>query len=146
MAFQPGGTNYWKISFIPYGFLILTPVFATVQLSFLNKGMEEGSAVVALPVYDAIFIIMIVAWAGVFFDEFHEMSPDRLALFFLGIAITIVGVGILAQHPDPKSNPVRKQDNPASKQEPRLAVKVVPPDSQPTGWNAAGGNPEHFGE
>lgn len=83
----------------------------TYTVSYVSKGLEQFDAVFYLPIYNAFligrvslhaqfvgfcltnpFLVLGIVCGAVYFNESRDQTPTQLALFSIGVAITIGGV------------------------------------------------------
>ena len=65
---------------------------APSQVAVLNIALKAHPATFVIPVYLSTMTVSMAAVGGIIFDEFVRMSSWRVALFSVGLSVTIVGV------------------------------------------------------
>jgi len=76
-------------------------IFAAVLLSIvmlrsINTGLQEGDALVVVPMYYSLGMLFQIVVAGVFFDEFDAFSGTGQALVFSsGVSVLLLCIGAL---------------------------------------------------
>lgn len=76
----------------PYYSLLLVILMAFGMISFISQGLEHSVAVLFLPVYNCLFIVLSSVMGGVFFQEFDHLSSLGVTLFPTGIVVIVVGI------------------------------------------------------
>lgn len=91
--------HQWQPEFASWFFCCVLVAFSVTSLSqihFLNRGMQNGDAVIVLPLYMAMSTTGQIVGGGIFFDEFRELSLVDVLCFLPGITIVICGALALA--------------------------------------------------
>ncbi|KAH9261381.1 hypothetical protein BASA81_000013 [Batrachochytrium salamandrivorans] len=76
----------------PYYSLLVIIIMAFGMISFISQGLEHSVAVLFLPVYNCLFIILSSVLGGLFFQEFDTLGSTGLILFPLGISVIVMGI------------------------------------------------------
>lgn len=69
--------------------------FAPLQLYLLNIALARSPVSYAVPLYESLHIILAVAAGATLFLEFMDLSSGRVAGFAIGVATTLLGLGLL---------------------------------------------------
>jgi hypothetical protein len=80
----------------PYYHLFAVILMAVGMISFINQGLERFPAVTFLPLYNCLFIILSTLFGALFFREFDTFGPTAVALFTLGVIITVSGIALIS--------------------------------------------------
>jgi hypothetical protein len=80
----------------PYYHLMLVVAFCTVQISFINQGLKRFTAVVYIPLYNCMFILLSGTMGAITYQEFNSFSTADFLVFFSGVVITVIGILVLA--------------------------------------------------
>lgn len=89
----------WEPEFLSwfFGFLLIGfSLTSLMQIHFLNMGMQNGDAVIVLPLYMAMSTSGQIVGGGIFFNEFRELGVGDALFFLPGIACVILGALALA--------------------------------------------------
>eukprot|EP00658_Telonema_sp_P-2_P036166 TRINITY_DN26213_c0_g1_i1.p1 TRINITY_DN26213_c0_g1~~TRINITY_DN26213_c0_g1_i1.p1 ORF type:complete len:545 (-),score=93.48 TRINITY_DN26213_c0_g1_i1:96-1730(-) len=79
-------------------FLVPFALCLWLQITFLNIGLKiYPDALFVLPVYQSFWIVFGIASGLIFYQEYKDLTPFGYAMFFLGVAISLVGVAILSK-------------------------------------------------
>ncbi|KAF0698823.1 Aste57867_10572 [Aphanomyces stellatus] len=91
-------------------YLIALAMFACIflQIHWLAQGLEHFDAVFIVPIFQCVFISISIVGGAVYFDEFAGMSTLTIAMFLVGVLITLTGVGILSQRDMTSLKPKQK--------------------------------------
>ncbi len=87
--------NPWT-TLIPYLQIIFCIFGAVLMISYINQGLGNFDAVVFLPLYNCLYIVLSSTYGGIFYIEFGGMTQLGLILFSVGIITTFIGVGLLS--------------------------------------------------
>lgn len=87
--------NPWT-TLIPYLQIIFCIFGAVLMISYINQGLGNFDAVVFLPLYNCLYIVLSSTYGGIFYIEFGGMTQLGLILFSIGIVTTFIGVGLLS--------------------------------------------------
>jgi multidrug transporter EmrE-like cation transporter len=69
---------------------------APLQLYLLNSTLASSPVSYAVPLYQALLIMLTAAAGGIFFREFAHISAQNGALFLLGVATAMGGLAMLS--------------------------------------------------
>lgn len=96
----------------PASFAIVSVFVAMAgsNVHFLNMGLRSGDALVVVPVYYTLNLVLCAVSGIVYFNELSKFDPLQAALFLVGIAITCTGVFVLAYRPEPQAGEVEEDD------------------------------------
>jgi len=86
--------RYWE-SWPPYISMFLSIAFAVGQISYLNKGLKEWTAVKVLPVYYSSLIFFSTSYGLIFYKEYEEQSLVHNLIFGCAVMIIVFGVLLL---------------------------------------------------
>ncbi len=92
---REGVRSVWKGPY-PYFFLVIVIFLAIQQITWLNKGLAQYDAVLALPLYNACYMILSTTYGGIYYKEFTNFSVTQSILFPFGILLTVAGILTLA--------------------------------------------------
>lgn len=92
---EDGVRSVWKGPY-PYFFLIIVVFLAIQQITWLNKGLAQYDAVLALPLYNACYMILSTTLGAIYYNEFENFSAVQAVFFPLGILMTVAGILTLA--------------------------------------------------
>jgi hypothetical protein len=106
----------------PYYNLILALVFSTLQLANINQGMRRYSAIMYLPLYNCMYILLAGFMGALMYREFDKYSTLQWVLFPIGVLITMCGILIMTQkEPGAKETEQRIAPAPLASVSPALA-------------------------
>jgi hypothetical protein len=83
---------YWGT----YMLFFLLGAFLFLQVKFLNMGLVRANALLVVPVYQVSWVFANATVGMVYWRDFEHMDSLDTALFFVGIAIAVYGVYLLA--------------------------------------------------
>lgn len=94
-AFQKRGMFlvHWQAYLVIFA-LVACIVF---QIKWLNDGLLRFDATFEVPIFQAFWVLLSVISGLIFYNEYRSMTTLQLALFFVGVAITISGVILLSR-------------------------------------------------
>ncbi|KAF9954425.1 NIPA-like protein 3 [Mortierella alpina] len=84
-------------SFLAWVILIVTVVTAVSQVYWINMGLKKYDALLQVPVFFTIWVLLDIIGGGVYYNEFEHFSAKQYVLFCLGVLIVFIGVGMLAK-------------------------------------------------
>ncbi|EQC32171.1 hypothetical protein SDRG_10365 [Saprolegnia diclina VS20] len=84
-------------TFGTYAIAFLMLLCVLLQIHWLAQGLETSDAVFVIPIFQCFFISVSILGGAVYFNEFATMSVLQLAMFFLGVTITLGGVLVLSK-------------------------------------------------
>ena len=90
-----GAGSPWR-QLPPYLALVGLVVTAPLQLYLLDTALTGSAVSYAVPVYQALLILLTTVLGGVFFGEFDTMSPTGLLIFGAGVATAATGLAVLS--------------------------------------------------
>ncbi|KAI8354274.1 magnesium transporter NIPA-domain-containing protein [Mortierella sp. GBAus27b] len=90
------GDNQFK-SVIAWVILIVTVVTAVSQVYWINMGLKKYDALLQVPVFFTIWVLLDIVGGGIYYDEFRGFSTKQFVLFSLGVLIVFFGVALLAK-------------------------------------------------
>jgi len=82
-------------TFTPYAHIMMVIALSVTQFSFINRGLAEFDAVVYLPVYNCLYIVLAVSVTAVYYEEYDNFSVMQAVGFIFGILATLCGVAML---------------------------------------------------
>jgi len=65
-------------------------------MRILNEGLSKADALIIVPVYQVCWVIMNTVVGMVYFEDYRDMPGANMALFLLGVVITLLGVYLLS--------------------------------------------------
>lgn len=85
---------------------------APLQLYLIDVCLASGAVTYAVPLYQALLVIIEIIAAAIFFRELESVSPNRLFGFGIGVAVATAGLVVLthgekARSRDPSPDPTR---------------------------------------
>ena len=91
--------------------LVVGVTLIALNMTMLNKAVEESPASLALPLYQCMNIQAAVVAGGLYFGEFEQLddSPGRTAGYILGLALSFAGILWLSSA-KPESEAVRPEE------------------------------------
>jgi len=72
--------------------LLAAIAFAVSQLWAINQGLTRYSAVLFLPIYQALLVVSGVSAGGIYFNEFAKLRRADWAGFLFGLGLTLSGL------------------------------------------------------
>lgn len=90
-----GPHSPWR-HFPPYLALLGLLFTAPLQLYLLDTALTGSAVSYAVPVYQALLILLTTAAGGVFFGEFETMTRQQLLAFCAGVATAALGLAVLS--------------------------------------------------
>lgn len=97
---------------LTYFLIVFAAGFAVFQISYVSKGLEHFDAVLYLPIYNAFLIVLGIIAGSIYFNEIRDVSATSVALFSVGVLITLSGVLLLTkQKPKPKEPVLGKPED-----------------------------------
>eukprot|EP01029_Cantina_marsupialis_P023936 TRINITY_DN603_c0_g1_i10.p1 TRINITY_DN603_c0_g1~~TRINITY_DN603_c0_g1_i10.p1 ORF type:complete len:602 (+),score=120.78 TRINITY_DN603_c0_g1_i10:160-1965(+) len=91
------GGNVFFFRIQSYPILILLGLCITLQVYWLNCGLARFDALYNVPIFQSFWISFSVIGGGIHYGEFSDFSTKQIAMFPLGVVLTIVGVYFLSQ-------------------------------------------------
>ncbi|KAG0368436.1 NIPA-like protein 3, partial [Mortierella sp. AD032] len=104
-------------SVLAWVILVVTVVTAVSQVYWINMGLKKYDAMLQVPVFFTIWVLLDIIGGGIYYDEFAGFTPTKYVLFCLGVLTVFFGVALLAK----RLALLAKED-----------VGEAPPQSQPT--------------
>ena len=89
--------NNQLIYFGFYALFITTIVLVLSQLHFLTMGLEFAPALIAVPVFQSVLIVMSIIGGGVLYNEFAALTGVEIGIFMLGLIIMLFGMWLLSK-------------------------------------------------
>ncbi|KCZ77580.1 hypothetical protein H311_01403, partial [Anncaliia algerae PRA109] len=89
------GDNQFMFS-VTYLFFILLVTFTFWQIYWLNRALRHYDALLTLPVFHAMWTILSMINAGIFFSDFEYFSYNQFYGFALGMGVIFIGSLFLA--------------------------------------------------
>ncbi|KAF8926637.1 NIPA-like protein 3 [Dissophora ornata] len=77
--------------------LIVTIVTAVSQVYWINMGLKKYDALLQVPVFFTIWVLLDIVGGGVYYGEFSGFTVEKYVLFCLGVLIVFFGVALLAK-------------------------------------------------
>lgn len=85
---QFGNWHFWA-------YLFVTIFMQLCQVHSVNLALKAGTALLVLPVCEALSIVGQVVVCGVFFEEFHGFATRAFVRFSLSVFSVLCGIGIM---------------------------------------------------
>mmetsp|Transcript_20352 Transcript_20352/g.58037 ORF Transcript_20352/g.58037 Transcript_20352/m.58037 type:complete len:433 (-) Transcript_20352:22-1320(-) len=96
------GTSSWT-TVHPYYHIVLTIIFAVLQIAHINQGLRRYNAVLYLPLYNCMYILLSGTMGALTYREFDSYTKTQFILFPFGVLITLSGILVMTQK-DPNSS------------------------------------------
>jgi uncharacterized membrane protein len=80
-----------------YLVLGVTAITAVGQVFFLNRSLKKYDATYCIPVYYGAWVVFSITGGSLYFTEFEKFSALGYSMYFLGVAIMVVGVLVLSK-------------------------------------------------
>ncbi|KAF9934024.1 NIPA-like protein 3 [Mortierella alpina] len=84
-------------SFLAWVILIVTVVTAVSQVYWINMGLKKYDALLQVPVFFTIWVLLDIIGGGVYYMEFSQFTAKKYALFCFGVLTVFFGVALLAK-------------------------------------------------
>jgi hypothetical protein len=84
-------------SFIAWVILIVTVVTAVSQVYWINMGLKKYDAMLQVPVFFTIWVLLDIVGGGIYYDEFRGFTVEKYVLFCVGVLTVFFGVALLAK-------------------------------------------------
>ncbi|KAG0241239.1 hypothetical protein BGW41_006093 [Actinomortierella wolfii] len=84
-------------SFLSWVILIVTVGTAVSQVYWINMGLKKYDALLQVPVFFTIWVLLDIVGGGIYYDEFKGFTAKKYVMFCLGVLIVFIGVGFLAK-------------------------------------------------
>ncbi|KAF9354783.1 NIPA-like protein 3 [Mortierella sp. NVP85] len=84
-------------SFIAWVILIVTVVTAVSQVYWINMGLKKYDALLQVPVFFTIWVLLDIVGGGIYYDEFRGFTVKKYVLFCVGVLTVFFGVALLAK-------------------------------------------------
>eukprot|EP01029_Cantina_marsupialis_P023940 TRINITY_DN603_c0_g1_i15.p1 TRINITY_DN603_c0_g1~~TRINITY_DN603_c0_g1_i15.p1 ORF type:complete len:247 (+),score=29.39 TRINITY_DN603_c0_g1_i15:499-1239(+) len=107
------GGNVFFFRIQSYPILILLGLCITLQVYWLNCGLARFDALYNVPIFQSFWISFSVIGGGIHYGEFSDFSTKQIAMFPLGVVLTIVGVYFLSQRDTNSKKSKLKDDDEA---------------------------------
>mmetsp|Transcript_17420 Transcript_17420/g.21440 ORF Transcript_17420/g.21440 Transcript_17420/m.21440 type:complete len:426 (-) Transcript_17420:84-1361(-) len=85
----------WETAFTYVTFGIFLILICALEY-FRQKALRLYNSLYVIPIFQVGLIIYGTVLGGLFFNEFNQLSQLNLTFFFISLAITVCGVGLLA--------------------------------------------------
>jgi Magnesium transporter NIPA len=89
-------TEMWS-SYATYLLLLALGCTISLQIRWLNAGLEQFDALYVIPVFQSFWIAFSIISGMIVYHESESMTWLQLGLFGVGVSITLTGVTILSQ-------------------------------------------------
>ncbi|KAG0268825.1 hypothetical protein DFQ27_005612 [Actinomortierella ambigua] len=77
--------------------LVITVVTAVSQVYWINMGLKKYDALLQVPVFFTIWVLLDIIGGGIYYGEFKGFTAKKYVMFCLGVLIVFTGVGFLAK-------------------------------------------------
>ncbi|KAG0292454.1 NIPA-like protein 3 [Dissophora globulifera] len=77
--------------------LIVTVVTAVSQVYWINMGLKKYDALLQVPVFFTIWVLLDIVGGGIYYGEFSGFTAKKYVLFCLGVLVVFIGVALLAK-------------------------------------------------
>ncbi|KAF9345303.1 hypothetical protein BGX26_003311, partial [Mortierella sp. AD094] len=77
--------------------LVVTVVTAVSQVYWINMGLKKYDALLQVPVFFTIWVLLDIVGGGIYYGEFSGFTAEKYVLFCLGVLIVFFGVALLAK-------------------------------------------------
>ncbi|OAQ27630.1 hypothetical protein K457DRAFT_113961 [Linnemannia elongata AG-77] len=77
--------------------LVVTVVTAVSQVYWINMGLKKYDALLQVPVFFTIWVLLDIIGGGIYYDEFSGFTATKYVLFCLGVLTVFFGVALLAK-------------------------------------------------
>ncbi|KAF9120704.1 NIPA-like protein 3 [Mortierella sp. 14UC] len=77
--------------------LVVTVVTAVSQVYWINMGLKKYDALLQVPVFFTIWVLLDIVGGGIYYDEFSGFTPTKYVLFCFGVLTVFFGVALLAK-------------------------------------------------
>lgn len=84
-------------SVLAWVILVVTVVTAVSQVYWINMGLKKYDALLQVPVFFTIWVLLDIVGGGIYYGEFDGFTPVKYVLFCLGVLIVFFGVALLAK-------------------------------------------------
>ncbi|KAF9917586.1 hypothetical protein FBU30_000677 [Linnemannia zychae] len=84
-------------SVIAWVILIVTVVTAVSQVYWINMGLRKYDALLQVPVFFTIWVLLDIVGGGIYYDEFSGFTAKKYVLFCFGVLTVFFGVSLLAK-------------------------------------------------
>ncbi|KAF9026798.1 hypothetical protein BGZ52_005686, partial [Haplosporangium bisporale] len=84
-------------SVLAWVILVVTVVTAVSQVYWINMGLKKYDALLQVPVFFTIWVLLDIVGGGIYYGEFDGFTPQKYVLFCLGVLIVFFGVALLAK-------------------------------------------------
>ncbi|KAF9401964.1 hypothetical protein BGX21_000064 [Mortierella sp. AD011] len=77
--------------------LVVTVVTAVSQVYWINMGLKKYDALLQVPVFFTIWVLLDIVGGGIYYGEFSGFTAKKYVLFCLGVLVVFFGVALLAK-------------------------------------------------
>ncbi|GJJ78552.1 magnesium transporter [Entomortierella parvispora] len=77
--------------------LVVTVVTAVSQVYWINMGLKKYDALLQVPVFFTIWVLLDIVGGGIYYGEFSGFTAKKYVLFCLGVLVVFLGVALLAK-------------------------------------------------
>ncbi|KAF9431855.1 hypothetical protein BGZ76_011615 [Entomortierella beljakovae] len=84
-------------SVLAWVILIVTVVTAVSQVYWINMGLKKYDALLQVPVFFTIWVLLDIVGGGIYYGEFSGFTVKKYILFCLGVLVVFFGVALLAK-------------------------------------------------
>lgn len=107
-------------------YLLLSGLFLTIflQIKWQNDGLRDFDALVIIPIFQAFWIGTSVVGGMIVYKESQDMEWYQLAMFGVGICVTLLGVSWLADHKEARIDSTQLKKIQEEMEEDDVAVDI----------------------
>ncbi|KAF9087037.1 hypothetical protein BGX29_001069 [Mortierella sp. GBA35] len=84
-------------SVLAWVILVVTVVTAVSQVYWINMGLKKYDAMLQVPVFFTIWVLLDIVGGGIYYDEFSGFTAKKYVLFCFGVLTVFFGVALLAK-------------------------------------------------
>lgn len=77
--------------------LVVTVVTAVSQVYWINMGLKKYDALLQVPVFFTIWVLLDIVGGGIYYGEFSGFTAKKYVLFCFGVLVVFFGVALLAK-------------------------------------------------
>ncbi|KAF8953610.1 NIPA-like protein 3, partial [Entomortierella lignicola] len=77
--------------------LVVTVITAVSQVYWINMGLKKYDALLQVPVFFTIWVLLDIVGGGIYYGEFSGFTVEKYVLFCIGVLTVFFGVALLAK-------------------------------------------------